>query len=106
MVTAASVLQTSRENIVTKVTEQAARMDGFLQRNNLRDIKTNLHLSPAYENNGKISSGYAIQPFSDGTKTPTLSQLCLVLYTEKLNLGSRMHIKTIHEVQKLIGQLL
>ena len=55
VVTAASALQTSRENIVTKVTEKAARMDGFLQINNLRDIKTNLHLSPACENNGKIS---------------------------------------------------
>ena len=43
---------------MTKVTEQAARMDGFLQRNNLRDMKTNLHLSPAYENNGKISERF------------------------------------------------
>lgn len=54
VVTAASVQQTSKENIVTKVTEQAARMDGFLlQRNNFCDIKTSLYLSSAYENNGK-----------------------------------------------------
>ena len=55
VVTAASVLQTSRENIVTKVTEEAIHLDGVVRpsekQSYLRDLETNLHLLWAYENN-------------------------------------------------------
>ena len=63
VVTAASVLQTLRENIVTKVTDEAVHLDGVVRpsekQSYLHDLETNLHLLWAYVNNEKISARFA-----------------------------------------------